>query len=63
MCTFHLLPVLLEKVEMRVIAVDALWTNCIHCANPHPALSRSTGRGEERVGAGACDCLEMFVEI
>ena len=42
---FLLLPVLGEKAGMRVCTTDVHSTDHIHTANPHPALSRITGRG------------------
>jgi hypothetical protein len=55
MCVFLLLPVLREKVGMRVLAVDIRLTDRMNRENPHPALSRSTGRGEKQTPLVTCD--------
>ncbi len=41
---------------MRVFAVDIRLTDRMSRANPHPALSRSTGRGEKQTPLVTCDC-------
>ncbi len=56
MCAFLLLPVVREKVGMRVLATDIRLKNHIYCVNPHPTLSRSIGRGEEQMPSATCDC-------
>ena len=49
MCVFLPRPVLRERVGVRVFAVDGQSTSGARSTNPHPALSRITGRGEENV--------------
>jgi hypothetical protein len=64
MCLSLLLPVLREKVGMRVRGIDLRYREYIHRTNSHPALSRNTGRGEEGFGKSHAIALDdSFIQV